>query len=261
MHRSSKPLFLAIAIIAVCIAGAAIAAAYAYSQGMTLPDLIDDAIHGGGGTSVTFSMSATLLEDGEPVATFDPAADQGGPLSFLNWLSIVFTGAPGASDDVALDDMHTYSIKWSPRVDTRSSASGGSTARVVVTVTKAEFQWKNGAWFTIDLTEGSDYASDTWAVGSAAHSSVLQNFGRRTTDLGVVLSDPPALNANADFRMRYTLKADLYVDNVLVDSEDDIPINGVANFANVQQQSGTLSIVYASVSVNFQSVDLYVGTP
>lgn len=263
-RKSSKPLFfLAIAIIAVCTIGAAAVGIYAFVTGQTFLDVV----YGGWGehapASVTFALGATLMKDGNNIRVFNPQPPSS-PLSFFNWLSIVFTGsASSTSDDVVLDDIHTYSIKWVPSVTvTATNVSVGSTAKIVVTLTRAEFQWKGGAWQTMyaGSTGGPDTASDTWAASSTAHSKIL-SLATRVTDLNVVINDPPAMGSNADLRMHFVFHAELYVDNVLVDSKNSIEIYGIANFANRQLQTGTLSIAYVGLSTTFQYVDLNVGTP
>jgi hypothetical protein len=257
-RKSSKPLFfLAIAIIAICAIGAVAAAVFAWSQGKSLVDLITG---GQNGAAVVFSLTATLLEDNDPVGTYDPTAGSGGPLSFLNWFSIVFTGyASTTSDDVILDNsLHSYAIQWSPRIDTTANVAGGSSASVVVTITKAEYQWKGGSWHPLGLAIGSsDTAADTWTVSSTAHNKAL-TLGTRITDLGVVFSDPPALGSSADLRIHYTFKVELFVDNVLVNSKTG-EIYGIANFANRQVQTGTLSIAMVTISQTLQTIE--VGTP
>jgi len=262
-RNPSKPLFfLAMAIIAACAIGAAALGAYAYYTGQDLIDVVNP-WGKAAPASVAFALSATLMEDGDDVQTFDPQPP-GSPLSFLQWLSIVFTGsASTTSDDVVLDDVHTYSIKWVPSVTvTATNVSGGSTAKIVVTLTRAEFQWKGGTWFAVAAGSagGPNSAADAWTATTATHSKTL-SLATRVTDLGVVVSDPPAMGSSADLRMHFVFRAELWVDNILVDSKDGIEIYGIANFANQQLQTGTLSIAYVGLSTTFQSVDLNLGTP
>jgi len=254
-RKAPKPLFFAIIAVALIAAGIIGVIAFGLVNDNTV---IFDLPTGTGGFSVM--MDLQLLENGKVVESWSATDAPQNPLSVLGGLlAIVWQGPSG---DKVLDfASNTYTICATPTWKVETKDLSGSSARVDLAITSAEYKWTStGAYVAITgpVWGASDQASASWPITTATAAKTL-SAGARAVDLSVVTSPPPPPGGTASLYIKYSYTLKLTVDGTVVDTKSDSTVCEIV-FKN------TTGGAFSSVSVSFAtSLDTYPiyygGTP